>query len=50
MRSPRAVTLLETESSMVGARDWGREMGEPVFTGDRVAALKDARSSGGGWW
>ena len=38
---------------MIGARGWGREDGESVFSGDRVSVLKDERflemDGGDGW-
>lgn len=38
---------------MIGARGWGREDGELVFSGDRVLLLQDERvlemDGGNGW-
>lgn len=38
---------LETESRLVVARSWGREL---LFDGYRVSILQDEKNSGDGWW
>ena len=47
MQDLRAVRFAETESRIVGARDWGVGTGEFVFKGGQLYEMK---SSGGGRW